>query len=84
MPHSILLNLFFSICSIPHRLISGKSIVMLRLLFDTLTPLQVAQYLCQTALHEKDKLRLTALRFLADVMPVFCCDHDTVTSIAKK
>lgn len=57
---------------------------MLRLLFDTLSPLQVAQYLCQTALHEKDKLRLTALRFLGDVMPVFCCDHDTVTSIAKK
>jgi hypothetical protein len=58
--------------------------VLLRLLFDTITPLQVAQYLCQTALHEKDKLRHTALKFLADVMPVFCVDRDTVVSIAKK
>lgn len=66
------------------RLISGKSVMMLRLLFDTLTPLQVAQYLCQTALHDKDKLRLTALKFLADVMPVFCADQDAVLSIAKK
>jgi hypothetical protein len=57
---------------------------MLRLLFDTVSPLQVAQFLCQTALHEKDKLRLTALKFLADVMPVFCADHDSVVSIAKK
>jgi len=57
---------------------------MLRLLFDTLSLQQVAQYLCQTALHEKDKLRLTALRFLTDVMPVFCCDHDSITCIAKK
>jgi hypothetical protein len=58
--------------------------MMLRLLFDTVSPPQVAQYLCQTALHEKDKLRLTALKFLADVMPVFCADHDSVVSIAKK
>lgn len=57
---------------------------LLRLLFDTLNPLQVAQYLCQTALHEKDKLRHTSLKFLADVMPVFCADHDSVVSIAKK
>lgn len=58
--------------------------MLLRLLFDTLSPVQVAQYLCQTSLHEKDKLRLTALRFLADVMPVFCCDFDSIAAIAKK
>jgi len=67
-----------------NKLISGKSVQMLRLLFDTLNPLQVAQYLCQTALHEKEKLRLTALKFLADVMPVFCADLDSIMAIAKK
>jgi hypothetical protein len=72
------------VCGVACRLISGKSIQLLRLLFDTVSPLQVAQYLSHTALHEKDKLRHTALKFLADVMPVFCADHDAVISISKK
>ena len=55
--------------------------MLLRFLFDTVAPAQVGQFLCHVSLHEKDKMRLTAMRFLADVMPVFCVDSDVVLMI---
>lgn len=61
-----------------------KSSELLKKLFDTLSPTQVAQYLCHTSLYEKDKLKCIAMKFLTDCMIVFCIESENIVSIVKK
>ena len=61
-----------------------KSAELLKKLFDTISPTQVAQYLCHTAMYDKDKLRTMALKFLTENMLVFCIENDSIVSIVKK
>lgn len=67
-----------------NRPISIKSNKLLRCLFETHPDIQIAQYLCNTAMYEKDKLRSIAVRFLSSSLHLFTTSQDSMIAIVKK
>lgn len=66
------------------RPIAQSAITLLQGLFASLPVMQVAQHLCKVCQHDKEKLRVTALRYLADNMRLFCGDSEVVVAVVKK
>eukprot|EP01034_Spumella_vulgaris_P022814 gene22813-28984_t len=67
-----------------NRPIAQASIGLLQDLFKSQTALQTAQYLCRVSVHDKEKLRITAIKYVADNMSLFCADNETVAQVAKR
>lgn len=51
---------------------------------SSLSSVQVIQYLCNIAEHEKDKTRIAAIKTLIEMTGDFCSDPDFLISGVKK
>jgi hypothetical protein len=75
---SFLFNL--SLC----RPIKIESKKLLNALFASQSPVQVAQFMCNITAHDKEQIRVTTLKMLAETMDQYCVSTDYIAAITKK
>ncbi len=57
---------------------------LLKSIFASVSSLQVVQYLSSVAEHDKDKIRVSALKTIVELLDNYCADSDFLQVGVKK
>lgn len=67
-----------------YRQVHQRSCQLVKSLLKNSSPIQVAQYLSHVSETDTDKIRIAALKILAELMEEYCHDPEILTHVVKK
>lgn len=66
------------------RQLSSRATVLLQKIFELLSPVEVMNYLSNSALYDQDKVRIASLRMILELLNSYSKDPDFINLIFKK